>query len=1221
MRRSLLVLGVVLLLPAMALGVLVTPWGLRIAAGFVPGLELEDARLQLPPRLTATRISLTDARGAWVTAEGADIALNWRELPQWRVTLEHLRATRLIVHRLPPGSPADASSPTPSLPSLPSLPNLPLAIRVNRIDLPRIELSEAVVGQSAALSLAGFLSLDAARLASSLNIQRLDRPGAATLELAVEGETLVVRLDASEPAGGLIAALSGLPDAPFAANLALDGPASGAPWSLRARLGDAEADLSGMASVSPTGGMAITIGGHAIPGPLVPAEFRVLAERISIDAGVARTAAGGVTMERLALAMPALRATASGTLDTSQVLRGNFSLQAAGPATFGAWLPPGITWRALGAEGGIGGTLTAPELTLAVLAEAPRGLGAADALLGDALRLAVEATAFRIDARLEGARLRASLAGPIAAPLDLAFTLQAHDPPTLNGTIAAQGRITGPAEAPRLHAQIRSDRLAGMGQVFEALTLTADGSLADIAIEATGRFQSRPLNLSLHASRVGEVLRVDRLEARFAEATLTGAGAGSLPAGPFTGALRLNAPDLGRLQLGLAGRQTAELEAAAIPGATGPAAQGLRLRLAGSGAGTPTLRANVEAEVGGSLAALAFRLAMTAPQAVVDLAGNLALGEASLITLSRLEARSGPDGLSLQGGARIRVTPAGDLTLEMARLASRRGGMLAVQGRLAGGSLNGRADVSALPLGPYTANAVTGTASAQVLATGTLAAPVLDATLRADGLRARDAAQVPPGQLNATARLQGEALRAEARLSAGPGVELNVTAQQPRGLGMASPFDAVLRGRLDLGALARPFLAGSPNSVGGRLALDLRASGIAAAPQLAGGATLSEGSFANPLYGTRIESMAARLKAQGPRLVVESLTGRTGGGGTLAVQGWIEPLGDGLPAELRLRADAARPISGAVGDAVVDADLLLRGPLLSGGNLGGRISLRRADLRIPESLPASVPNLGPVRQVGPLPPGRPAPAQPRPVAARPNLPMALDVTIAATRAIFIRGRGLEAELGGELVLRGTLAAPIPSGGLRLRRGSFDLAGRTLQFSRGVIGFDSASLSPSLDFLASTRSRSHTINLGVTGTPAMPVITVTAEPELPQDEALARLLFDRETSRLSPFEIITIAQAAAQLAGLPAPGGGVADRLRRSLGLDRLGVGGDGRGGAALEAGSYVAPGVYFGVRQGTGGGAPGVGVQVELTPRLRLEGQTSTGPAGDRLGLTWEREY
>ncbi|MFC0386406.1 translocation/assembly module TamB domain-containing protein [Muricoccus vinaceus] len=62
-------------------------------------------------------------------------------------------------------------------------------------------------------------------------------------------------------------------------------------------------------------------------------------------------------------------------------------------------------------------------------------------------------------------------------------------------------------------------------------------------------------------------------------------------------------------------------------------------------------------------------------------------------------------------------------------------------------------------------------------------------------------------------------------------------------------------------------------------------------------------------------------------------------------------------------------------------------------------------------------------------------------------------------------------------------------------------------------------------------------------------------------------------------------------------------------------------GPAAEAGRYVAPGVYLGIRQGVQGGQTGVGVEVELTPRLKLEGQTATGAAGDRLGLTYEFEY
>jgi translocation and assembly module TamB len=83
-----------------------------------------------------------------------------------------------------------------------------------------------------------------------------------------------------------------------------------------------------------------------------------------------------------------------------------------------------------------------------------------------------------------------------------------------------------------------------------------------------------------------------------------------------------------------------------------------------------------------------------------------------------------------------------------------------------------------------------------------------------------------------------------------------------------------------------------------------------------------------------------------------------------------------------------------------------------------------------------------------------------------------------------------------------------------------------------------------------------------------------------------------------------------------------DRLRAGLGLDRLGLTSDptNSNAAAVEAGRYVARGVFLSVRQGTTGNT-GVAAQVELTPRLRLEGQTATGAAGDRLGLSYELEY
>jgi translocation and assembly module TamB len=153
---------------------------------------------------------------------------------------------------------------------------------------------------------------------------------------------------------------------------------------------------------------------------------------------------------------------------------------------------------------------------------------------------------------------------------------------------------------------------------------------------------------------------------------------------------------------------------------------------------------------------------------------------------------------------------------------------------------------------------------------------------------------------------------------------------------------------------------------------------------------------------------------------------------------------------------------------------------------------------------------------------------------------------------------------------------------------------------------------------------------VTGPANDPTLEFSSSPELPQDEVLSRLLFDRRASELSPFQLAQLAQVLAGAAGLETPGaGGILDRIRRFLALDRLAVGSDGNQGtdgrnqgATLETGRYVADGVYLGVRQGTDGGPPRVGVQVDVLPRVRLEAETGgNSSAGDRLGVTFEFEY
>ena len=159
------------------------------------------------------------------------------------------------------------------------------------------------------------------------------------------------------------------------------------------------------------------------------------------------------------------------------------------------------------------------------------------------------------------------------------------------------------------------------------------------------------------------------------------------------------------------------------------------------------------------------------------------------------------------------------------------------------------------------------------------------------------------------------------------------------------------------------------------------------------------------------------------------------------------------------------------------------------------------------------------------------------------------------------------------------------------------------------------IDPTLDFQADTTAGNVTASLKVGGYADAPKITLSSNPELPQDEVLARLLFGQSLKQLSPFQIAAIAGALADLSGV---GGGVdpLSRVRKGLGLDRLSLGSSATGnGASVEAGRYVAQGVYVGAKQGTSGGTQAQ-VQVDLTRRLKLQTTIGTGGGTPATGIT-----
>jgi len=1255
MRRALALLLLLLLAPPAAAQGLAPVT--RLLESLVPGLRVEGLTGGVSSRPAFTRLTLSDSQGVWL--EIADGSISWSPtaLVRRRLEVEELTAARVTVFRAPVSDAPAPTGPQPPGQVVPALPQLPVAVRLDRLALERIELAEPLLGRALALRATGGLRLDDGGLDLSLDTLLID--GGATLTLRAALRPATGRLTANAvlrgDAGGPLSRAAGLGDRPLSLELDLDGPADGAALRLAADAGDRiTARLSGTIAAPDTSRLSARLTGTADAAGLVAGPLAELAGPFDIRLDVARLPDGLIEVRDLRLAGPPGVATAEGRLDPERD-RTSLRLRAALPSSsvFAALVPDIAGWDALETEAEVTGPLAAPTIAAELR---PAGLRSSvaplAALLGPQPRATLRATLpDRIELlTISGQAMQAELRGRVGDTLDLIFAADIAAPgeavPGLTGALTLRGTASGPATDPSVTLAAQSQRLEAAGIAVEALSLDAriatPASRPDLDLRATATLQELPLSVVLRATPEGEWVILQSADATLGPARLSARGRANIAARLAEGEATLAAGDLAPLArlVGrpLSGAIRLEARGDAREGRQHLAARLAVPRLATAGVEARDLAATVE----GNLAALDLAASGTVNAVAAELRARLTEQPegARRLDIAALRATAAGETVRLAAPARITLRPDNAIEVAQLTLALPRSGTLRAEGSWGPERADLRATLAAVnlaafaPLVPDLAPAGTVTGEARV--TGPTAAPELAATLRGTGLRAAIPAArgLPAGEARVELRRAGDgAVSANAEARLGPQQRLVATARFPRGPAADAPFEGTLDGALDLGPLTSTFLAAGADRVAGRLTLALRASGSLAAPQLGGEARVANGAYRNAVRGIAITDIAGTLRPDGPRLRAD-IAGRTPGEGRITLTGTVEPFTQFLPLDLALTATNATPISSDLVRATLDADLRLVGTLGQEARLTGPIRARRIEIRVPERL-GGLRTLEPVIERG-APPGRaPRPAPPRrtaPTVPDTGPPIFLGLEVEAPRNVYVRGRGLDVELGGRLAVAGRVAQPEITGALEMRRGDVTVIGRRLTFERGRLAW-TGGLLPDLALRATSEVGGVTARLDVTGPPTQPEIVFSSTPELPQDEIAARILFDRPLRELSPFEIAQIASALAGAAGLPGgEAAGFIDRLRQGLALDRLAVvsnseragrstGEQDRAGAALEAGRYVAEGVYVGVRQGSEPGNTRVGVRVDLTPRIRLEAETGDREAGSRLGVGVEWQW
>ncbi len=1342
LRRALLwIAGVVLLLPVVLVALVLLAANVGPGRAFIEsevasvtggGVVLHGLSGRFPDALRLAHAEVRDAQGAWLTLDG--VVLDWSPLSLvGRVAkIDRLTAEHVGVARLPVAS-------TPAKPAQPSQGgfSLPVTVQLRALQVARLDLGAPVAGAAAALRIAGsgrFRSLDDA--AAQMKVDRLDGQGSYRLDGHVDARAIGAVLDASEPAGGLVAGLAKLPAlGALAVHGTIAGPRSAERTDLTATAGPLRAGAHGtidlvrrstaldvdVASPAMTPRPDISWGGIAVQahvhGPFATPDVAAHAVLTDLHGGGATIAsltadAGGnrglvdahIVLTGLRMPAPNADLFAAAPLDLTvhaeldkpdlpirfalrhPLVTADGTAKAGGEisATIHTVVPDLAPLAAIGhvviqgrteatASMAVHGRSTdvkvdgtanftggqAPVPTLL----GPTTYGVTASLVGQDITI----TRAVVDGRAAHAAVTGSDAGgTLALAWHLALTDLTAASPQVVGALEAGGRIDGPPSGLAVQADIKGDvgtKSVPRGPVTVAVRAEGLPANPSGTITAQGRLAGAPLDLDAsvtHRADGGLHAVITRASWRSlaASADLVLPHAASVPVGTLS--LRMTrladlSPLVGQA---IAGSVTARIATTASGGrpdaridiqaqdiasaratlarlsltgsvrdpATNPEVA-LVLSLDGLAASGVAGRARVTADGPQTALLLRTTAALTVSDAPATLAASARLdARARQATLQSLTADYKGEALRLRAPAKIDF--GASIGVDRLLLALDQAS-IDIAGRVAPNlsltaALRNVTPALARPFAPTLQAAGVLTADARL--TGTTAAPQGVVHVQASGVRMLrgPGAALPAASVRATVELHGATAALDAQASAGSRLRLAASGTAPLHGGALS-----LRatGHADL-RLFDPILNAGGQQASGMLALDAAVGGSTTSPRIDGSLTLDNAELQDFVRGVHLTAISARLEAAGDTVRIQHFSAHAGRG-TLSASGSIGVLAPGLPVDLHLVADHAQPLASDLLTATLDADLTLRGQARGDMQAAGRVFVRRADVNIPNALPPSVAVLH-VRRPGDKPP---------PPAAGPPSVVRLAIVVDAPSGIFVRGHGLDSELGGKLTVGGTAGAPQIGGGFQMRRGTISVAGTTLTFTKGEVGFDGTGVNdkidPSLDFVADSISANVTATLTVGGYADAPKITLSSVPDLPQDEVLAHLLFGTSVKDLSAVQLAEIGAALAELSGVGGGGGDPLGAVRKGLGLDRLSVGG-GSGasgtGASVEAGRYVARGVYVGAKQATSGGGTAAEVQVDLTRRLKLRAQLATGggsvqgstPDNDQgsvVGLSYQFEY
>lgn len=1227
-------------------------------------VRLGGFRGALSSRATFEQLSIEDEIGVWMLVEDAALQWNRSALFQRRIEIAEISARRVTILRAPVSD--DTSDELFTLPRF-ELPELPVSVNLDQMQIDEVILGPDLLGEPLRASIRGNAALADGEGTASLRVERIDEiNGLIRLDAGFSNATRILSLDlsAEEDAGGIAVSLLSIPDTPSAAlTIAGEGPISDFTADITLAT-DGEPRVEGefqFQTTQPGVAQAVRLDLSGDLRPLLDAEFHpFFGPQSRLRTQARRFEDGRLRLDDLNIETQKLALSGRFYLGADRLpelidLRG----QVEDPAGDRVLLPiAGARTSIESANLRLGFDASVNEdwdLVLDLLGF-DNGDFAVESLFVNGIGR-ITSDGFGEDIDVIDALIDFSALGLAAADPGLNEALGS----SVTGSVSLIWREGRPLLLPGFLLEGRDYALNGRARLDDGVVLAnAQGQFRDVSRLST--LAGRPLSGAVTA-QVDATLGPERDRFMIA-AEIAGQD------------LTLDQAELDAL---LSGRSQITIDAHGADGTISlrrlqAEARSLRTDLRGTITSTDIdLRGEVDFNditvlgngFGGALdAQIALRGPREAERLTLEaVARDLTLGQEDVNRLLRGDTRLALEGerdgaafdlanltlsnSAIEASAEGRYDPGAShiaLRTTLPNLTAIRPGL---GGRItADATLREDGDTRRVTLDAVANNLRLGTAAADNLLTGThrlnarltqrpdeillesltLAGSQLNGTVTgriADGrpelqidARLNNLAVLVPGitgavSLSGSARDTGEAYALDLGINGPASLTAQVTGS------ISSDLTGNLRatGSTDL-ALINPRL--EPRSIQGPARFDVTLNGPLALTSLRGTAESTGATLVLPRNNLRITDITASAQLEGTRSTV-TVRGRAATGGTVALDGLIT-LGQPITGDLRASVSELRIVNPQLFETSVSGDVAITGNLTQGPNITGALSLDRTEIRIPRVGLASrgyiPPNITHLSDSAPVRTTRDRAGifAGETFGRQPN-PARLDISIDAPSRIFIRGRGLDAELGGTLRLTGTTADVIPIGQFGLIRGRLDLLGNRFTLNEGFASLE-GDFVPYVRLIASTERTGITARIVLEGRADAPEIRFESTPELPQEEVVSLLLFGRGFETLS---LLQAAQLASSLATLSGRSEGIFERLRQNTGLDDLDVRTDEDGETSIRLGRYLTENIYTDIEVSPQGSSE-LSINIDLSPSLTARGRVNNEGRAS-VGLFFERDY